>query len=346
MKALRAALQDKQFSPAYYLHGDDEFLKEEALRHLIEAAVDPATRDFNLDQRKGGDLDAASLASLLATPPMMAERRVVVIREAPSLRKDAKEALVKYLKSPVNDLLVLLTAPADTKPEAALAGGGLAILVDCKPLTGVQIPKWIAARAEKHLGTRITEAAIDLLQDTAGSDLAELAVALDKLSSYCSGRDIDEAAVSAVVGVQRDETPGRLLDAVAMRDSSLAVSLVPGVLRQPKTGAVPLVMALTTQTLALAISKARGVPPARQSSEYYSLLKSGSSNLTGRGWGEAVACWTRANGKWSTADLDHALHVLLQTDLSLKNSRVSSDEHILSTAILAICGGPLVRNAA
>ena len=58
MKALRAALQDKQFSPAYYLHGDDEFLKEEALRHLIEAAVDPATRDFNLDQREGGDLDA------------------------------------------------------------------------------------------------------------------------------------------------------------------------------------------------------------------------------------------------------------------------------------------------
>src|SRR5688500_1434838 len=150
MKALRAALQDKQFSPAYYLHGDDEFLKEEALRHLIEAAVDPATRDFNLDQRKGGDLDAASLASLLATPPMMAERRVVVIREAPSLRKDAKEALAKYLTSPVNDLLVLLTAPADTKPEAALTSGGLAILVDCKPLTGVQIPKWIAARAEKH----------------------------------------------------------------------------------------------------------------------------------------------------------------------------------------------------
>jgi hypothetical protein len=76
------------------------------------------------------------------------------------------------------------------------------------------------------------------------------------------------------------------------------------------------------------------------------LLKRGSSNLTGRGWGEAVASWTRANGKWTMADLDHALHVLLQTDLSLKNSRVSSDEHIISTAILAICGGPSVRHAA
>lgn len=344
MKALRPALQDKQFSPAYYLHGDDEFLKEEALRHLIDAAVDPATRDFNLDQRRGADLDAATLASLLATPPMMAERRVVVIREAPSLKKDAKDALENYLKSPAPDLLTLLTAPADAKPEKALAE--LSVVVDCKPLTGVQIPKWIVARAEKHLGTRISDAAVALLQETAGSDLSELAVALDKLASYCSGREIDEAAVSAVVGIHRDETPGRLLDAVAMRDSALALSLVPGVLRQPKTGAVPFVMALTTQMLALAIGRANAFPPARLSSEYYGLLKRGSSNLTGRSWGEAVASWTRANGKWSTADLDHALQVLLQTDLSLKTSRVSSDEQILSTAILAICGGAASRHAA
>lgn len=343
MKALRPALQDKQFSPAYYLHGDDEYLKEEALRHLIDAAIDPATRDFNLDQRRGADLDAASLASLLGTPPMMAERRVVVVRDAPSLRKDAKLALGKYLGSPARDMLVLLTAPADIKPEASLAEH--TVLVDCKPLTGVQLPKWIVARAEKF-GARISVKAVELLQDTVGSDLTELGSALDKLASFCSGREIDEAAVSALVGVRPDETAGRLLDAVAMRDGALASTLVAGVLRQPKTGAVPLVMALTTQMLALAIGKSRNLPPARLSSEYYALLKRGSSNMTGRGWGEAVACWARANGKWSLADLDHALDVLLQTDLALKNSRVSSDEHILSTAILAICGGPPVRHAA
>ena len=73
---LRAAIHDKQFSPAYYFFGEDEYLKEEGLRQLLGAAVDPATRDFNLDQRKGADLDAASLGSLLAMPPMMAEARL------------------------------------------------------------------------------------------------------------------------------------------------------------------------------------------------------------------------------------------------------------------------------
>src|SRR6185295_16240773 len=85
---LRAAIQDKQFASAYYLYGEDDFLKDEAVRHLLDAAVDPATRDFNLDVRKGADLDGESLASLLGMPPMMADRRVVVVRDVSGLRKE------------------------------------------------------------------------------------------------------------------------------------------------------------------------------------------------------------------------------------------------------------------
>jgi hypothetical protein len=95
--------------------------------------------------------------------------------------------------------------------------------------------------------------------------------------------------------------------------------------------------------LALAIGKALGL---RSAGEYIALLKRGSSNLTGRAWGEAVNTWARAAAKWNTADLDHALTVLLQADLSLKSSRVSSEEQILASAILAICGGATYTAAA
>jgi DNA polymerase-3 subunit delta len=344
MRALRAAIHEKQFSPAYYLHGEDEYMKEEAVRQLIDVAVDPATRDFNLDQRKGEGLDAASLESLLAMPPMMAERRLVVIRDVTGLRKDARAVLDRYLRAPAADTMVVLTAPADAKIDATLAK--LAIEEECKPLTGTQLPKWIAARAEKMFGTSISPEAVELLQGAVGTDLSQLALELEKLASYSAGRPIDEDAVAAVVGIRRDETPGRLLDAVAMRDTARALALIPGVLQQPKAGAVPIVMALTTQTLALATVTARRIPPARQYNEYMTLLKSGSSNLTLRAWGEAVKSWMSAHGKWSTADLDHALDVLLQTDLALKSSRVSSDEQILATAILRMCSGASYRNAA
>lgn len=333
---LRAAIQDKQFSPAYYFFGEDEFLKEEGLRQLLTAAVDPGTRDFNLDQRRGADLDAEALGSLLAMPPMMADRRVIVIRDVTGLKKDARTSLERYLRAPASDLLVALTAPADAKADKVLSE--LAVAVDCEPLTGAQVPKWIVARVEK-LGCSITPPAVELLQDAVGGDLAQLAIELDKLTSYSAGHPIDEAAVAEVVGVRRDEAPGRLFDAIAMRDSALAVSLIPGVLEQPKMGAVPLVMALTTQMLALAIGHTRPIPAARQSGEYFSLLRSGSSNLTGRAWGEAVTSWARAHGRWSRADLDHALAVLLQADLALKNSRVSSDDQILANAVLSMCAG-------
>lgn len=335
MKALRPALQDKQFSPAYYLHGEDEYLKEDALRHLVDAAIDPATRDFNLDQRRGSELDGEALASLLAMPPMMAERRVVVIRDVTAVRKDARVALENYLTAPASDVLLIMTAPADAKPDKGLTGR--VVMVDCAPLTGAQVPKWIVNRVEKTLHTTITPEAVELLQDAVGAELSQLAIELDKLAAYSGGRGIDVDAVEAVVGVHREETPGMLLDAIAMRDSSRALALLPGVLRQPKNGAVPIVMALTTQTLALAIGRARNIPPARQSNEYFQLLRSGSSNMTARAWGEATTAWTRAHGKWSAEELDRALAILLQTDLALKGSKVSNEEQILATAILQMC---------
>jgi DNA polymerase-3 subunit delta len=340
MRSLRPAIRDKKFSPAYFLFGADDFLKEEALRHLLEAAVDPATRDFNLDQRRGSELDGETLASLLSMPPMMAERRVVVVRDVGALRKDARSALEKYLRSPAPDTVLILTSPADSKEDKNLEK--LAEPVECDALTGAQIPKWIAARVEKQGsggGRSISPQAIELLQDAVGSDLSQIATEIEKLLSYSRTGEIDEAAVAAVVGIRREDTPAKLLDAVSMRDSSLALSLIPGVLQQPKVTAVAMVMALTTQTLALASALARRIPKARLSSEFYNLLRTGSSNVTQRAWGEAVNAWARAVPRWKLEDLDHALEVLLRADMALKSSRVSSEEQVLSTAILSICAG-------
>lgn len=340
MKALQTAVLKKLYAPAYYLHGEEEFRKEDAIRYLIDHAVDPATRDFNLDQRKGAELDGETLASLLAMPPMMAERRVIVIRDVTGLRKDARAALERYLESPAADLLLLLTAPADAKADKTLSQAATPVEFDAMP--GSQVPKWIVARVEK-LGARITPEATALLQNTIGTDLAQLATEIEKLVAYAGNAEIGEEAVASVVGVRRDETLGSLLDAVALRDVRRALATLGGVLQQPKTTAVYVVMTLTTQVLALALGKARG---ARSSFDYVQILKSGTSNVVGRTWGEATAVWARAASKWSVAELDHALEVLLHADIGLKQSRVSSEEQVLATAILSMCGAVAHRTAA
>jgi DNA polymerase III subunit delta len=340
MKALQTAVQKKQYDPAYYLHGEEEFRKEDAIRYVIDHAVDPATRDFNLDQRKGAELDGETLASLLAMPPMMAERRVIVIRDVTGLRKDARGALESYLNAPAADLLLLLTAPADAKADKTLSQVATPVEFDAMP--GSQIPKWITTRVEK-VGARITADATALLQNAVGTDLSQLATEIDKLAAYAGSVEIDEEAVASVVGVRREETLGNLLDAVALRDVPRALTSLSGVLQQPKTTAVYVVMTLTTQMLALALGKTHG---ARSSFDYVQILKAGTSNVVGRTWGEATGIWARAASKWSVAELDHALEVLLNADIALKQSRVSSEEQVMATAILSMCGAAAHRTAA
>jgi DNA polymerase-3 subunit delta len=342
LKTLRDAIKRRSFDGAYYIIGEDEYQKDEAVRQLIDAAVEPTARDFNLDIRRAGELDAEALAVLLCTPPMMAERRVVVLREVGSLKKDSRKVLDDYLGSPAPDVLLLMTASGGaSKPDALLSSKSTALQFD--PLAGNRIPEWIARHATRALGVTITEPAIELLQAAVGNDLHQLAGELDKLASYMEGhgQEIGEDAVAAVVGVRRGETRADLLDAVADRSVSRALDLIPHVLAQPKTTAVSVVMALSTQMLAISWGRARldeGLPKARLSQEYFNLLKE-TGAFTGRPWGSAAAVWTRAADRWSRELLDRALDALLETDVALKESRVSSEEQLLASLLLRLCAG-------
>jgi DNA polymerase-3 subunit delta len=339
-KDVRTRIQQGVFERAYYFHGDDDFLKDEMVRHVIDAAVDAGTRDFNLDARRGGDIDAESLLSILSTPPMMAERRVVLVREVNALKKDARAALERYLADPSPDVVTLLVTPAGVKSDALLAS--LAVAVEFAPLAGNHVPQWVVRHATTALHSTITPAAVDLLVSAVGNDLPQLAAELDKLASYANGTPIDEDAVGAVVGIRRGETLGDLLDRVLAHDAVGALAVVDHVLSQPKATAVSVVMALTTQMLALAWARAardRGFPAAGLEREMFALLKE-SGGVTGRPWGEAVSSWSRSVSSWSSGELEAALDALLAADSALKESRLSSDEQLLASLVLTLCGRP------
>lgn len=344
-RALWKSLASRSFARAYCFHGEEDFLKDEAVRQLLAAALDPATRDFNLDVREAASLDAEALGSLLATPPMMAERRVVIVRDAAGLRKDARVAVDGFLAqreatgatSPDVILVLVYAAGERGKPDRAIAER--AYTVEMEPLSGDRLPRWVAHHA-RTIGVDITPGAALLLLESAGGDLGGLASELDKLASYAGGGPIDEAAVTAIVGVRRGETLGDFLDLVAQRDARHALALLAHVLDQPKVGAVPIVMALTTQALALAWGRARrdqGVPGSRLEREYFDLLKGAGGAYTGRPWGEAVKAWAAVVDFWDQAALERMLEALLAADMALKETRLSSDEEILARLVLAIC---------
>lgn len=346
-KVLRAAIKSGAFAPVYYLHGDDDYVKNEQVRRVLDAAVDAATRDFNLEVLRGPDAESEALASLLRTPPMMAERRAVVIRDVHALKRDSRHALDEYLERPLPDVLLLLIAPAGIKPDKALLAASVAI--EFKPLSADRVPKWIAYYVENDLRSSITEGAVTLLQEAVGTELAQLKIELDKLASFAGDDPINEAAVSAVVGVQAGRTMGDLLDAVARRDPQSALAMLSTVMMQPKVSAATVIMALTAQTLAIGWAQAardRGTHPARLRGELFGVLKESGSVFTGRGWNEFVETCVRASDRWTARAVDDALEALLRAESSAKESKLSSDEQVLATLILTLCGAPARRRAA
>ena len=354
-RTVLAAVQSRTFAAVYYLYGDDDYLKDLSVRELLDAAIEPSTRDFNCEIRRGGDLDAESVSSLLATPPMLAERRAVVIRDVSGLKKAARAQLDRYLTRPAGDTLLLLTSMAGSKADEALVKAGTPL--EYRPLSPERVRKWIAHHAASVLSIGIADDAAELLQQAVGNDLLLLEAELDKCASYVRGAHerssaahqdrvtaasppmIDVDAVTAVVGVRRGETVTDLLDAVARQDAAAAITLVPHVLGQPKVTAVQVVMMLSTQAFALAYGRARrdaGTATNRLPAEYFAFLKE-SNGYPGRPWSEAASAWTKVTDQWNAAACERALELLLEADIALKETTVSTPEQTMMSLVLSLC---------
>src|SRR5256885_3467803 len=99
--ALLQSLKQRAPDPVYYLHGEEDVLKDEAVRALLERAGDPAPRDFNVDQRTAAHLDPEAFNALVNTPPLLTPPRAVVLRGMEQPRKTAKvrHELLRYVAS-------------------------------------------------------------------------------------------------------------------------------------------------------------------------------------------------------------------------------------------------------
>ena len=101
-------IKGKKFSNAYFLYGAEDFLMEDALTQLVEAAVDPATKDFNYDLYYAAETDAGKIVDTANAYPMMAEFRVVVVKELQKLPLSGLEFLGKYLEKPAQSTKLVL----------------------------------------------------------------------------------------------------------------------------------------------------------------------------------------------------------------------------------------------
>ena len=343
--ALLRALKQGEPDLVYYLHGEEDVLKDEAVRALVDRAVPPAVRDFNLDQRSAAELDAESLHALLNTPPMLAERRAVVLRGVEQLRpkSKARDALLAYLKNPSAATLLLLVQTDAEAPEADLAA--LATTVATQRLAPERAVRWVAHAAGQR-ALVVEPAAAELLVSAIGADLGALRQEIEKLAALVQGRAAGPDDVAALVGVRHGETLQDFVDACLARQPARAARLVEIVLEQPGMSGVRMVSALGTALVGVALARAeldRGIPRARLADALFRhLLAARPFGL--RSYKIEAGQWAEWGERWSAGEARRALRLALATDRALKSTGVSDEAGHVRQLALAL--GVATREAA
>ncbi|MEM1096167.1 MAG: DNA polymerase III subunit delta [Bacteroidota bacterium] len=201
---LRTALQHRNYQPLYFLYGTERFLIDELQTLLLETALEPHERDFNQDILYGAEVTAQAALALCAQYPMMAERRVVVIRDFEKMKDN--RLFTEFAKRPNPSAVVLAICNGkpnlSSHPYRALKQHGA--WGEFKPLYDNQMPSWIQNRA-KQMGYRLEPQGVQMLADFVGTDLRAAVAELDKLITFAGGRtQLTADDVVAASGQTRD----------------------------------------------------------------------------------------------------------------------------------------------
>jgi len=335
-------LETGKFAPAYYFVGAENVLKEEATTALLDRALDPGLRDFNLDIRSAQQLEPEDVLSLCTTLPMMAERRVVVVRDVEAWKRKTrgKKAMLEYLAKPIRETLLVLVQGAaseakDNKPDTELSDRAYTVAFDELDADGAA--EWLAKEA-KALGVRFAPGAAEHLLKTVGTDLGALRSELQKLEGLASEGPVTRDRLGDLVGVRHGETTLDWRNAVMAGDATTALRLAPIVLSQTGVNAVRLVQQLGVVLVATSAARAhfdRKVRGRQLNSAVWELLKSARPAGLGA-WGEDVNLITRWAEQWTQPRLRTALRAALDADRASKNTGVTDDVGTIRELVLRV----------
>lgn len=184
---------DKQLAtgslaPVYFLYGDEPFLAERASRRIVERAVDPAMKDFNLNIYYGSDCKGTEILDTAQTLPMFAERRVVLVKRAEGLPSATQEGLLPYLANPCPETcLIFVAGKPDLRrkffAELKKQPGSL----EFKKLYENKLGPFISQEAASH-GKKIDGAGVELLAFLVGSNLQALSSQVEKAALFVGNR--------------------------------------------------------------------------------------------------------------------------------------------------------------
>ncbi len=226
--AIRKDIQQRRFHPIYLLMGEEGYFIDALTELLVESVLTEEEKDFNLHTFYGIDADVNTIISSARRYPMMAERQLVVIKEAQQL--DKLELLEVYAKNPMLSTVLVISykhGAIDRRKAVVKSIEKIGVLFESKKLYENQIPAFITSWfKEREIG--IDAKSAQMLTDHVGSDISKLIPQLQKLEiSLDEGaRRITSELIEKNVGISKDYNNFELQKAIIHKDTLTANRIV------------------------------------------------------------------------------------------------------------------------
>lgn len=242
-KALIKEIEAKNFKKIYFLHGEEAFYIDKITDAIVANALEEHERDFNQSILYGKDSDAQSIIADAKGYPMMAERRLVVLKEAQDFK--GLEDLKPYFENPSDQTIFVVNykyKKYDSRKKSIKAAAKNGIVFKSEKVPEYRLVTWIEAFV-KSSGYGITPKASMLLAEFLGNDLSKITNEIDKLEILVEkGTTINEIHIEENIGISKDYNVFELVNAIGLRDVSKANKIVDYFDHNPKAASIIMVV--------------------------------------------------------------------------------------------------------
>ncbi len=245
INAIVSDIKKGNLKPIYFLMGEESYYIDKISDFIEDTVLNDAEKGFNQQVIYGRDATIEDIISSAKRYPMMAERQVLIVKEAQDLSRTI-EKLVSYAENPQPTTVLVLNykykkLDKRKKIYKAIAKSGL--IFESKKLYDNQVSDWIR-RVLNGKKYKIEPKAALMLIEFLGTDLSKISNELDKLMLIIPTESIiNDKHIEDNIGISKDFNNFELRKAVGEINVVKANRIINYFSENPKNN--PLVMTIS-----------------------------------------------------------------------------------------------------
>jgi DNA polymerase-3 subunit delta len=238
-------IKNGNIKPIYFLTGEEPYYIDKISDYIEENILDEIDKGFNQQVMYGRDSTIEDIVSAAKRYPMMAERQVIIVKEAQDLSKNI-ENLVSYAENPQPTTVLVLNykyKKLDKRKKLHKAIAKTGLIYESKKLYENQVSDWIR-RVLSGKKYQIEPKASQMLVEFLGTDLSKISNELDKLMIILPIESIiNDKHIEDNIGISKDFNNFELRKAVGEKNILKANRIINYFSENPKNN--PTVMTIS-----------------------------------------------------------------------------------------------------